>query len=384
MLFYNIGSWLGVLRVVKMRITDKSLVEQQKISETELTQRLHLFRLTTSDINELRTMKGVISRHLDSIVDDFYTHQTRSPDVETLIGDAGTLQRLMSALRQYITDLFSKDINLDYVEHRLRIGLVHKRIGVDPKMYLSSVNYLKAKLISTIHDHLDDPNYAQMLSDILDRLIDFDVSYVFDTYIKSMMNEIEIEKNKSFQYVNELESIVQERTRSLEKMARLDPLTNLYNKRAFEEFTSKLFSEAQQQNDPVAIVYIDVDNFKHFNDQFGHEEGDSVLIIVSDCLRGASRNVDLCFRVGGDEFVVVMPSCTKDSAVENYIPRMMESLASLRKDISLSVGVAQSGPKNYLCCQDTLARADKDMYLNKTRKSPNKNEQPLKCVALKK
>ena len=367
-----------------MRITDKSLVEQQKISETELKQRLHLFRLTPSDINELRSMKGVITRHLDLIVDDFYTHQTRSPDVETLIGDAGTLHRLMSALRQYIADLFTKEINLDYVEHRLRIGLVHKRIGVDPKMYLSSVNYLKAKLISTIHDHLEDPEYAQMLSDILDRLIDFDVSYVFDTYIKSMMNEIEVEKNKSFQYVNDLESIVQERTKSLEKMARLDPLTNLYNKRAFEEFTSKLFSEAQQQNDPVAIVYIDVNDFKLFNDQFGHEEGDSVLIIVSDCLRGASRNVDLCFRVGGDEFVVVMPGCTKESAVKNYIPRVTESLAEMRSEISISVGVAQSGPKNYLSCQDTLARADKDMYLHKPRHRAQGTEQPLKCVALKK
>jgi diguanylate cyclase (GGDEF)-like protein len=367
-----------------MRITDKSLVEQQKISETELKQRLHLFRLTPSDINELRSMKGVITRHLDLIVDDFYTHQTRSPDVETLIGDAGTLQRLMSALRQYIADLFTKEINLDYVEHRLRIGLVHKRIGVDPKMYLSSVNYLKAKLISTIHGHLDDPEYAQMLSDILDRLIDFDVSYVFDTYIKSMMNEIEVEKNKSFQYVNDLESIVQERTKSLEKIARLDPLTNLYNKRAFEESTSKLFSEAQQQNDPVAIVYIDVNDFKCFNDQFGHEEGDSVLIVVADCLRGASRNVDLCFRVGGDEFVVVMPGCTKESAIKNYIPRMTESLASMRSDIAISIGVAQSGPKNYLSCQDTLARADKDMYLNKPRHRAPETEQPLKCVALKK
>ena len=367
-----------------MRITDKSLVEQQTISETELTQRLHLFRLTASDINELRTMKGVITRHLDVIVDDFYTHQTRSPDVETLIGDAGTLQRLMSALRQYVTDLFSKEIDLDYVEHRLRIGLVHKRIGVDPKMYLSSVNYLKSKLISTIHNHLEDPEYAQMLSNILDRLMDFDVSYVFDTYIKSMMNEIEIEKNKSFQYVNDLESIVQERTKSLEKIARLDPLTNLYNKRAFEEFTNKLFAEAQQQNDPVSIVYIDVDDFKRFNDQFGHEEGDSVLIVVSDCIRGASRNVDQCFRLGGDEFVVIMPSCTKKSAIENYVPRMMESLKSMRRDISISVGVAQSGPKNYLSCQDTLARADKDMYLNKSRNALKNSEQSLKCVAIKK
>ncbi|MCC2520801.1 GGDEF domain-containing protein [Vibrio coralliilyticus] len=364
-----------------MRITDKSLVEQQKISESELKHRLHLFRLTPSDLDEVRTIKSIISRQLDVIVDEFYQHQTRTPDVENLIGDAGTLKRLMSALRQYIIDLFTKEINLDYVEHRLRIGLVHKRIGVDPKLYISAVNYLKSRLIATINNNIQDPDYARFLSDIIDRLIDFDVSYVFDTYIKSMMNEIEIERNKSYQYVNDLESMVQERTKKLEKMTRLDPLTNLYNKRAFDEFTNKLFTEAQKNNLPISIVYIDVDKFKSFNDQHGHEEGDAVLVIVSDCIRSVSRSVDLCFRVGGDEFVVVMPSCAKSDANKNYIPRLLENLASIRTDLSLSIGVAQSGPKNYLSCQDTLARADKDMYINKAKNVQSTSDKRLKCVS---
>ena len=73
----------------------------------------------------------MIDRELVKIVDKFYEHQTHTPDVQNLIGDSGTLQRLISALRQYVTDLFNKEIDLHYVEHRLRIGLVHKRIGVD-------------------------------------------------------------------------------------------------------------------------------------------------------------------------------------------------------------------------------------------------------------
>lgn len=367
-----------------MRITEKSLVEQQKISETELSQRLQLFRLTPDDLNEIRTIKNMISRELDKIVSKFYEHQTHTPDVQNLIGDSGTLQRLISALRQYITDLFNKEIDLDYVEHRLRIGLVHKRIGVDPKLYLSAVNYLKVTLSETIKKNISDQNYAVELSDILERLIEFDVSYVFDTYIRSMMNEIEIEKNKSNMYVNDLESLVQERTKSLKKMTRLDPLTNLYNKRAFDEFSNRLFSDAQQRDEPISLLYIDVDNFKEFNDEHGHEDGDSVLVAVSDSMRGVSRSVDLCFRMGGDEFVVVMPSCTKEDASLNYIPRLMENLHTIRNDISLSIGVAQSGPQHYISNTDTLSRADKDMYLKKKKHAEASNKQPLKCVVTKK
>ncbi|KJY83187.1 hypothetical protein TW81_09255 [Vibrio galatheae] len=363
-----------------MRITDKSLVEQQQISETELSQRLQLFRLTADDLNELRTIKSMIGRELDRIVNDFYEHQTHTPDVETLIGDAGTLQRLMSALRQYVIDLFNKEIDLEYVEHRLRIGLVHKRIGVDPKLYLSAVNYLKYTIGSTIRKNISDKNYASELCDILERLIEFDVSYVFDTYIRSMMNEIEIEKNKSNMYVRDLESLVQERTKSLKKMTRLDPLTNLYNKRAFDEFSGRSFAEAEQRGEAISILYIDVDKFKEFNDVHGHDDGDNVLVALSDSMRGVSRSVDLCFRMGGDEFVVVMPNCTKDDASANYIPRLLENLHTIRGDISLSIGVAQSGPETYISNTETLTRADKDMYLQKKLKVAELSAQPLKFV----
>lgn len=348
-----------------MRITDKSLVEQQHISNTELKERLHLFNLTSDDLNDIRAIKSVVGRQLDTIVDEFYRRQTQTPDVESLIGDMGTLNRLMSALRHYIMDLFSKDIDLNYVEHRLRIGLVHKRIGVDPKLYISAVNYLKKTLINTIHEHIDNPEHAKHLADILDRLMDFDVSYVFDTYIKSMMNEIKIEKKKSDQYAEDLETVVQERTKSLEKLTRLDPLTSIYNKRAFEELAEKTFLESRQHNEPITLAYIDVDKFKLINDKEGHEAGDKVLILIADSLRGVSRKNDLYFRLGGDEFAVVLPGTTERDVLENYIPKLMENIHSYRSDISLSYGAAQSGPDNYISFGHALSLADKEMYKHK-------------------
>lgn len=366
-------------RKLGMKITDKSLVEQQKISETSLKQRLTLFRLTESDLHEIRSLKTIISRELDGLVDTFYHHQTQIPEVESLIGDAGTLQRLMTAQRKYVMDLFVKDINLDYVEHRLRIGLVHKRIGVDPQLYISAVNYLKETIFSTICKNIEDKQNADRLCTIVNRLMDFDVSYVFDTYIRSMMHEIEFEKHKYFDYVDDLESLVAKRTQSLEDMVRLDPLTNLYNKRAFEELVEPVFLEAKSRNEPLTIVYIDVDDFKVFNDVNGHEDGDSVLVAVADSIRGISRNVDLCFRVGGDEFAIVMPSCGEKDAHSNYVPRLWKQLHSIRNDISLSIGICQTGPNDYISIESTLSKADKNMYLDK-RKEKNKEDKKLVSV----
>lgn len=362
-----------------MKITDKSLVEQQQISESALKQRLMLFRITPNDLNDLRTLKTIISRELDTVADEFYQHQTKIPEVESLIGDAGTLHRLMLALRKYVMDLFVKEIDLNYVEHRLRIGLVHKRIGVGPQLYLSAVNYLKEVISSIIQKNISDEKSAEHLCGIVNRLIDFDVSYVFDTYIKSMMNEIEFERNRSSEYINDLEYIVKERTQTLEDMVRLDPLTNLYNKRAFEELVEPLFSDNKEKNDPVTIVFLDIDNFKKFNDDFGHEDGDNVLIAVADSLRSVSRRIDLCFRMGGDEFAVIMPDCTKDDAHKNYVPRLWKQLHTIRSDISLSIGVAQSGPHDYLSTSNTLAKADQDMYLYKRK---TKDEQKGKLISV--
>lgn len=350
-----------------MNITDKSLVEQQHITETTLKHRLALFRLTPTDLAELRSLKTIVSRDLDLIVDEFYLRQTKIPEVESLIGDSGTLHRLMTALRKYVMDLFVKDIDLNYVEHRLRIGLVHKRIGVDPQLYLSAVNYLKDVIFTIIKKNINDKDNAEKLCGIVNRLIDFDISYVFDTYIKSMMNEIEFERNRSSEYINDLEYIVQERTQTLEDMVRLDPLTNLYNKRAFEELVEPLFSTCKENNEPITVIFLDVDNFKDFNDNFGHEDGDSVLVAVADTIRGVSRSVDLCFRMGGDEFAIIMPNCMDQDAQANYAPRFWKQLHSIRNDISLSIGIAQSGPNDYLSALDTLAKADSNMYLDKRK-----------------
>lgn len=88
---------------------------------------------------------------------------------------------------------------------------------------------------------------------------------------------------------------------TLRTMAMADPLTGLANRRRLETVLESRLLEANRTSQPISCVMLDVDHFKHFNDQFGHDAGDSVLRAVGGVLRQSTRDTD-AFRYGGDEF----------------------------------------------------------------------------------
>lgn len=121
-----------------IRQTDQTLLEQLRITDFEVENRKLLFLLTEADCVLLKEFKSSVDEKLEALVADFYEIQTNIPEIALLIGDAETLGRLKTAMRKYIQDLFSGLYDLEYVNNRLRIGLVHKRIGVEPKLYLAA------------------------------------------------------------------------------------------------------------------------------------------------------------------------------------------------------------------------------------------------------
>ena len=113
-----------------MRVTDQTLLEQIHINGFELANRKALLNFGSDDEAILGSCRGVIAEQLDEIVRKFYDILTSTPEVALLIGDSQTLQRLHGTLRTYILDMFGGRYDLDYVNQRLRMGLVHKRIGL--------------------------------------------------------------------------------------------------------------------------------------------------------------------------------------------------------------------------------------------------------------
>ena len=315
-------------------------------------------------MNALTQCCSLVEQRLDTIVDTFYGIQTSNPEIAALIGDADTLDRLQAAQRRYILDLFNGTYDLEYANNRLRIGLVHKRIGVEPKYYLSAVYLLRRLLVENLHDLVTEAGLRQRIIKALDKLIYFDVTLVFETYIQSMVSEIEAVKNRTEDYARALEETVAMRNGEL----RTDSLTGLTTRRFLLEALQRTLKAAQRRGEPVSLIFVDVDDFKHLNDDRGHAYGDQVLCELGKVLLDAARGEDTCVRYGGDEFCVVLANSTEDQALASYCKRIKSLLAERLPNVNISLGVVQTGPINFEKAEDMLKHADHRMYQEKTVK----------------
>ena len=342
--------------------TEQTLFEQMRITELEIDFRKSLFSFTLADVRALQSFKPVIEANIDKIVDDFYGLQTSVSEIALLIGDSDTLARLRTAQRRYVLDLFNGVYDLEYVNNRLRIGLVHKRIGVEPKLYLSAVHTLKELIYAEINNSVKDAAQNERIRIAIDKLVLFDVTLVFDTYIRSLVSEIENAKDKAERYAQSMESKVKERTQQLEELSQTDPLTGLLNVRHLQEFATRILRAAQRRAEPVSVIYLDVDDFKHFNDSQGHRAGDEVLRAVAQSIKESTRAEDHCFRYGGDEFCIIMPNCREEQARDHFIERFNQNIKRHLNDISLSFGIVDTGPCDYDDANTLIHKADQKMY----------------------
>jgi diguanylate cyclase (GGDEF)-like protein len=348
-----------------MNPTEQTLLEQMRITEFDIAHRKELLLLNEDDFSRLASYRPNIEPHIDALVDKFYEMQTGITEIALLIGDADTLTRLRTAQRRYILDLFSGLYDLEYVNNRLRIGLVHKRIGVEPKLYLAAINTLKGLLIEDIFTQIEHEQDRIAMLTALDKLFLFDITLVFETYIRSLVSEIESSKEKSEIYARTLEEKVRERTQQLEEMSRTDSLTGLLSVRHLQENLTRTLRTCERRAEPVVIAYLDINDFKQINDTQGHQRGDEILRIVGDCIRKVSRAEDYCFRYGGDEFCLILPNCNEDQARNVYLQRLTNALKEQVDDVTLSIGMVQTGPMQFDEGHSLIRLADERMYAAK-------------------
>lgn len=340
--------------------TQQTLIEQMRITDFEIENRKAIISLTNDDVLTLKSFKPTIDLYIEEIISCYYIQQTKIPEIALIIGDSGTLERLKAAQRRYVADLFSGIYDLEYVNNRCRIGLVHKRIGVEPKLYLSGILCLKEIIGTIIEENVTNHNESQKIWTAMDKLFMFDVTLVFETYIRSLVAEIESAKDKSDSYAVSLEDKVRERTQELNNLARYDALTGLLNTRQLHESLLTATRTAQRESTPISVVYIDVNDFKIVNDTEGHQRGDAILKTVGSAISSCARPEDFCFRYGGDEFLIILTSCSEKQARETYVMALEKRMAEA--GVSLSIGVAQTGPHNFLDENALIKLADEDMY----------------------
>ena len=156
----------------------------------------------------------------------------------------------------------------------------------------------------------------------------------------------------------------------LEEQAIRDPLTNAYNRRYMAEFLDNEIARAEREHTPVTIVIMDMDNFKQFNDTYGHKCGDVVLQAITNFLNEHSRRGDVVCRYGGEEFVILMPHVSLEIGYERAeMWRQSFSEATIdyegmKLSATFSAGVA-TFPQHGATGDAILQAADKALYQSK-------------------
>lgn len=154
--------------------------------------------------------------------------------------------------------------------------------------------------------------------------------------------------------------------RSQAQLAQLviqDPLTNVLNARAFADRLGEELDRNRRYPRPLALLYMDLDNFKIINDTHGHQTGDAVLRLVADATRSSVRHSDIVGRLGGDEFAVLMPETDAELA-DAAAKRLIAGLRNVFKgtpNVTASIGVVSCTATD-ASTDDLLRRADQAMY----------------------
>ena len=150
--------------------------------------------------------------------------------------------------------------------------------------------------------------------------------------------------------------------------AAIDPVSGLFNRRYFQARFEEELQRAWRHHRPVALLMIDIDNFKSINDRFGHLVGDVVIRDAAEILRRSVRVFDVCTRFGGDEFAIVMPDSGQDGAAK-IAERIRQRIEAHRPSelgstqISVSVGITVSSDE--MSARELVAQADQALYLAK-------------------
>jgi two-component system, cell cycle response regulator len=161
---------------------------------------------------------------------------------------------------------------------------------------------------------------------------------------------------------------LERKSAQLEQVARTDSLTGLPNRRAIEEWASKQLKGALRHGFPIWVVLGDLDSFKEINDSFGHEAGDIVLRTFADTLKKTTRVSDMCGRLGGDEFLLVISHASAEN-IEMTINRFREQFSALSfpfagqsVSISATFGVAGSESGELKEFEALVRKADEMLY----------------------
>jgi diguanylate cyclase (GGDEF)-like protein len=170
--------------------------------------------------------------------------------------------------------------------------------------------------------------------------------------------------------LREVAASLQARARDLEEKSRRDNLTGAFNRGYLDDALSNWFLDANKDEVPISLAFVDLDNFKRVNDLYGHHCGDRVLVRSAEILNELARATDLVARYGGEEFVMLLPGCGAEGA-RRFCERVLATFAANSYDlesgerltVTVSIGIATHGEDvRFDTCEHLLRSADLALY----------------------
>ena len=175
-----------------------------------------------------------------------------------------------------------------------------------------------------------------------------------------------IERTEELHHANEMLKVA---NLKLERISMIDGLTSIENRRAFDIAYNRTWKTCLRERMPLALIMVDIDNFKLFNDTYGHLSGDQTLIKIAEIIKGViKRPGDFAARYGGEEFVVILMNTTAEGAafVAEEIRTRIEGLGienrEIKNVVTVSLGVASVVPNNEMEPNELIDAADRALY----------------------
>lgn len=346
-------------------LAEQALIDQLNLTEHEIAHRKHLFDFTEEDVQRLMACHGHMAANVEKVVATFYQQQLQKAEVAAVINDADTLRSLHDTFKQYLLELCAGDYGSEYVNRRLRIGKIHKRMDISPKLYMSSLRLLQ----ELVDEEIDRWGEAELSREEADqakvsfhKILLLDAQFVLDSYIDSFVVDVDTARREVQDYATTLEIKVDEQTRQLREISTKDHLTSLYNHRAFYDFFTRELEVAKRYKLPLSLVYFDLNGFKELNDREGHQMGDKVLEDVGRVLIDSVRSIDIPCRYGGDEFCLILPR-TQISDAKMICDRVLKRFDDqTNSSVCISMGAMQTGPEDFIETEAMIKRTDDLMY----------------------
>ncbi len=357
------------------------------------------------ELNNLNFLKLFTKESEEKLITNFNVAKSigfkENIEVECLSKDGTKIYLNMSIVllpennRYLIT---AKDVTDNYIKEKLLndyVNLIDNNVitsTTDLKGYITYVSdafckisgYTKAELIGNLHSIIKSKDTPNNIYDEIWNKLSQNESWsgeLKDTkkdgksyWISTTISPIYNEKNEKIGYTAISEDITDKKM--IEKLSITDALTNLHNRRHFNEVFPKFIQSSKRNKEIICFVMMDIDHFKQYNDNYGHQKGDEVLVKVGKVLKNSLNRIeDYCFRLGGEEFGVLFKAENKDKAYDfaNKLKQNIEDekivheYNSASSYITVSVGLMCINAIDVLEVDDVYKTTDELLYKAKEK-----------------